>query len=395
MALTERRDGGRLHETEEYQHHLEKSLAESQAHATEVLAEGESVEAALQGELAATRQNIATLQEQMEDATNDRIEREETLRKEFNDLEQSKDAALESLSQKMALMQASLQAERVSEVSALQASLSATERQGAQEASSLSASLSATERRVQEAADYVAHLEKNIEEGNAHADELLQEGKVLEARTVALEEETSALHSANTLLSAEKMRLEAEASSRGEDVETLRAEADASSEMLAAVGQQLEAAQAGMDQIKDARDALATQHKLDTEEATERETSLAHELAQAREAHHQQTQQHLHQVQHLEQQQQAQQQRQEHQEQRAVGAARIEATLVERVEALRGEMRWERARLDMALQEAEEKVRRVEEAKGEREASLKKKLLEAEDYSHHMEGELSEAQGQV
>lgn len=70
------------------------------------------------------------------------------------------------------------QAERVSEVSALQASLSATERQGAQEASSLSASLSATERRVQEAADYVAHLEKNIEEGNAHADELLQEGKV-------------------------------------------------------------------------------------------------------------------------------------------------------------------------------------------------------------------------
>lgn len=44
----------------------------------------------------------------MEDATNDRIEREETLRKEFNDLEQSKDAALESLSQKMALMQASL-----------------------------------------------------------------------------------------------------------------------------------------------------------------------------------------------------------------------------------------------------------------------------------------------
>ena len=47
-------------------------------------------------------------------------------------------------------------------------------------------------------------------------------------------------------------------------------------------------------------------------------------------------------------------------------------------------------------------MRRVEEAWGEREAleksereALERKLLEAEEYSHHMEQELAEAQGQV
>jgi hypothetical protein len=46
-------------------------------------------------------------------------------------------------------------------------------------------------------------------------------------------------------------------------------------------------------------------------------------------------------------------------------------------------------------QAAEEKVRGVEEARGEREEVLGRKLLEAEEYSHHMEEELAEAQGQV
>jgi hypothetical protein len=53
-------------------------------------------------------------------------------------------------------------------------------------------------------------------------------------------------------------------------------------------------------------------------------------------------------------------------------------------------------------QEAEEKVRGLQEAQREREAlekrereALERKLLEAEEYSHHMEEELAEAQGQV
>ena len=47
------------------------------------------------------------------------------------------------------------------------------------EVSTLSASLAATERRATEASDYAAHLEATVETGTAHADELLQEGKVL------------------------------------------------------------------------------------------------------------------------------------------------------------------------------------------------------------------------
>ena len=39
--------------------------------------------------------------------------------------------------------------------------------------------LAATERRATEASAYVAHLEATVETGTAHADELLQEGKVL------------------------------------------------------------------------------------------------------------------------------------------------------------------------------------------------------------------------
>ena len=53
-------------------------------------------------------------------------------------------------------------------------------------------------------------------------------------------------------------------------------------------------------------------------------------------------------------------------------------------------------------QEAAEKVQGLEEAQGEREAlekrergALERKLLEAEEYSHHMEEELAEAQSQV